>query len=131
MCVLYIFRFLHQTTTFWLLYFHILRCISFVFYIKPQLQLLLLGIGYRCISFVFYIKPQLNLSLLIIKLRCISFVFYIKPQRTEQTRTKQLVVYLSFSTSNHNLGLTPHKGGSLYIFRFLHQTTTKLLFSRI
>ena len=56
---LYIFRFLHQTTT---------RVIESI----PKSC---------CISFVFYIKPQLNYT------SCFSCI----------------VVYLSFSTSNHNL----------------------------
>ena len=35
-----------------------------------------------------------------------------------------LVVYLSFSTSNHNLPEGDTVTVALYIFRFLHQTTT-------
>jgi len=80
MLVLYIFRFLHQTTTYRPSYIAMTSCISFVSYIKPQLN----------------IMKQINL----------------------------FVVYLSFPTSNHN---TPAQSNSvlmLYIFRFLHQTTT-------
>ncbi len=34
---------------------------------------------------------------------CISFLFYIKPQRQQTIYVTWGVVYLSFSTSNHNL----------------------------
>ena len=55
---------------------------------------------------------------------CISFDSYIKPQLLPLSLPLVPVVYLLIPTSNHNLiGRT---GGShaLYIFWFLHQTTT-------
>ena len=77
---LYIFRFLHQTTTIRYLNLMMKSCISFVSYIKPQLD-------------------QIKVSI-------------------------EIVVYLSFPTSNHNRRRTKKFTFMLYIFRFLHQTTT-------
>ena len=77
-------------------------CISFVFYIKPQLMGHFEIWSISCISFVFYIKPQLPPLLPLLLPRCISFVFYIKPQPISHPLIVFLVVYLSFSTSNHN-----------------------------
>ena len=100
--MLYIFWFLHQTTTWsWSLCIT-LCCISFDSYIKPQLWAKALRRAPGCISFDSYIKPQL----------CFFRLFFF------------LVVYLLIPTSNHN----PISNGTatimLYIFWFLHQTTT-------
>ena len=100
---MYILRFLHQTTTNPLSNLQAYRCISCVFYIKPQHNIPILCQPMSCISCVFYIKPQLFLYLCLRSCRCISCVFYIKPQLNTK-RHKQLY--------------------KLYILRFLHQTTT-------
>ena len=55
---------------------------------------------------------------------CISFVSYIKPQLYLAILLGIAVVYLSFPTSNHNFNRFNHPFKKLYIFRFLHQTTT-------
>ena len=55
---------------------------------------------------------------------CISFVSYIKPQQFVLRSHSTCVVYLSFPTSNHNLSCHISEHVTLYIFRFLHQTTT-------
>ena len=99
---LYILRFLHQTTTIIISYYGSKGCISCVFYIKPQLVSNLQQKQVSCISCVFYIKPQLQSS----------FVFMY------------MVVYLAFSTSNHNYSIRDDCLLWLYILRFLHQTTT-------
>ena len=78
--VLYIFWFLHQTTT------------------VPMIGLPL----YRCISFDFYIKPQLKWNNYLTKNGCISFDSYIKPQPVSLPQSSQYVVYLLIPTSNHN-----------------------------
>ena len=78
--LLYIFWFLHQTTTLAPWYRHLDSCISFDSYIKPQRMVLLTLNGQSCISFDSYIKPQLSI--------CIDF--------------KISVVYLLIPTSNHN-----------------------------
>ena len=78
--VLYIVRFLHQTTTCVVAARRPLSCISFVSYIKPQLNLTLLMHKSSCISFVSYIKPQHVMDVTLRNHRCISFVSYIKPQ---------------------------------------------------
>ena len=100
--VLYFLSLLHQTTT--------LRrdgcpnpgCISFLFYIKPQLKPDARQCFPRCISFLFYIKPQLSAKSSILFWCCISFLFYIKPQPSE----------------------VGGKSGGLYFLSLLHQTTT-------
>ena len=80
---LYIFWFLHQTTTLFLFFCFCVCCISFDSYIKPQL--------------------------------CCFFVFCL------------LVVYLLIPTSNHNRSKPKSEIKKLYIFWFLHQTTTFLV----
>ena len=55
---------------------------------------------------------------------CRSFVSYIKPQLSLVVSLKSDVVYLSFPTSNHNRAYAREAIKMLYIFRFLHQTTT-------
>ena len=57
---------------------------------------------------------------------CISFVSYIKPQLAQESYVSHFVVYLSFPTSNHNSDADAVGHEVLYIFRFLHQTTTSL-----
>ena len=145
---MYIFWFLHQTTTAICLISFIKGCISFDSYIKPQryrrlVNLLLscisfdsyikpqplapsLASGTGCISFDSYIKPQRLLWSLWRVPCCISFDSYIKPQLILTTLTKMLVVYLLIPTSNHNKPSTINLTMPLYIFWFLHQTTTKV-----
>ena len=100
--VLYIFWFLHQTTTCSRLYTQIHSCISFDSYIKPQQKVRWEQKGKCCISFDSYIKPQLQ----------------------DQYRRGLNVVYLLIPTSNHNRSGIRIHSGKLYIFWFLHQTTT-------
>ena len=101
--MLYIFWFLHQTTTLCLSAWTASGCISFDSYIKPQLWRL---------------QPSS-------RLRCISFDSYIKPQLTTYTGNKVIVVYLLIPTSNHNFNFFELIIYQLYIFWFLHQTTTR------
>ena len=143
---LYIFWFLHQTTTCGSRKSKILRCISFDSYIKPQHLQHNILLQECCISFDSYIKPQLPLNILVTLAGCISFDSYIKPQPKKEVRELKKVVYLLIPTSNHNyLGdyvlvscvvylLIPTSNHNflynsilsfrLYIFWFLHQTTT-------
>ena len=121
---LYIFWFLHQTTTNSKRYTRDMSCISFDSYIKPQPQCLSIYRLLRCISFDSYIKPQ---RLERIRSRipcCISFDSYIKPQRLVVLFMSVTVVYLLIPTSNHNLYVPRYSHYMLYIFWFLHQTTT-------
>ena len=57
---------------------------------------------------------------------CISFDSYIKPQLNNSSGLPYLVVYLLIPTSNHNAWVPPDEPNALYIFWFLHQTTTRL-----
>ena len=103
---LYIFWFLHQTTTTIFMPMLLHCCISFDSYIKPQLSLCYIWTCWGCISFDSYIKPQLN---------DIKVVMCY-------------VVYLLIPTSNHNSILDLENSNLLYIFWFLHQTTTYTTF---
>ena len=127
--LLYIVRFLHQTTTFievfppgsccissvsYIKPQHTaanrrLRysCISSVSYIKPQLQDALGCVRRRCISSVSYIKPQHVLDVTLRNHRCISSVSYIKPQLNTLSCRISTVVYRPFPTSNHNRQAVP------------------------
>ena len=99
---LYIFWFLHQTTT--IVHYGLSKysCISFDSYIKPQLVKTEGAALKRCISFDSYIKPQLVGYTVNIVQRCISFDSYIKPQRAQIVSMFHAVVYLLIPTSNHN-----------------------------
>ena len=100
--LLYIFWFLHQTTTSEVYCLFGAGCISFDSYIKPQPRLIVRQ--RECV--VYLLIPTSNhnsLSLLMVR---------------------QMVVYLLIPTSNHNKNGQKQKTGLLYIFWFLHQTTT-------
>ena len=166
---MYIFWFLHQTTTLLSQYMLPKCCISFDSYIKPQRGYLfgyLFGVVYLliptsnhnllCIHWVIkklyifwflhqtttYIIKQMIMGTLYIFWflhqtttqwvhwktveSCISFDSYIKPQHRVQVIWIYIVVYLLIPTSNHNLVDAIHMAEMLYIFWFLHQTTTGL-----
>ena len=122
---LYIFWFLHQTTTVPMIGLPLYRCISFDSYIKPQLLASARLAAACCISFESYIKPQHVAMIIYICVSCISFESYIKPQLYLHNMVVDAVVYLLNPTSNHNYKLTEIFSLSLYIFWILHQTTTK------
>ena len=144
---LYIFWFLHQTTTTKYVPLKYLSCISFDSYIKPQLKwekassnvvvylliptsnhnsapstakllkLYIFWFLHQTTTFVyFWFDPWC----------CISFDSYIKPQPCFGAEQKSSVVYLLIPTSNHNNVHQRHIQHLLYIFWFLHQTTTVL-----
>ena len=99
-------------------------CISSLFYIKPQLKFFLRRRKNCCISSLFYIKPQPVAIAIEVGNGCISSLFYIKPQLLIHSKRMCKVVYLLFSTSNHNTTKIANIEYLLYIFSFLHQTTT-------
>ena len=79
--------------------------------------------------YIFWFLHQTTTSAALLSLprSCISFDSYIKPQRDWWANKFQIVVYLLIPTSNHNRWLTCCQYTSLYIFWFLHQTTTNLV----
>ena len=77
---LYIFIFLHQTTTALIYSYFFQCCISLYSYIKPQLCCVMAATPCRCISLYSYIKPQLQFLSISGLARCISLYSYIKPQ---------------------------------------------------
>ena len=62
-------------------------------------------------------------------MRCISFDSYIKPQLLPMLINHVIVVYLLIPTSNHNSDILITNVFMLYIFWFLHQTTTLQCYS--
>ena len=121
---LYILCLLHQTTTSCREPWQRPRCISYVFYIKPQLVRGWSAPCHRCISYVFYIKPQHAAGV-----DGVVDVVYLMSSTSNHNlpillSVSSTVVYLMSSTSNHNWtdGLTWQR--KLYILCLLHQTTT-------
>ena len=144
---MYIFWFLHQTTTPEISFFSPSRCISFDSYIKPQhleespctwwvVYLLIPTSNHNCgkcvpcqnTLYIFWFLHQTTTQCIksTTKFSCISFDSYIKPQLQRSLSSLLLVVYLLIPTSNHNRGTLNRKVFRLYIFWFLHQTTTML-----
>ena len=66
----------------------------------------------------------------LMNISCISFDSYIKPQPNRFGAVLSQVVYLLIPTSNHNSFWGVPAVISLYIFWFLHQTTTVGVFGR-
>ena len=125
--VLYIFWFLHQTTTLW--EFGIVDSRLYIFWFLHQTTTD--GNGYISKDglYIFWFLHQTTTVQVHLQVStcCISFDSYIKPQQCACNRVPFLVVYLLIPTSNHNCIKTNATFFSLYIFWFLHQTTTLLL----
>ena len=122
--LLYIFWFLHQTTTSKSIGYGRKSCISFDSYIKPQLLPNRDKTSVRCISFDSYIKPQPSR----LPGRRSRVVYLLIPTSNHNLiviyNRAYKVVYLLIPTSNHNLVAAAGLSAGLYIFWFLHQTTT-------
>ena len=127
---LYIFWFLHQTTTTTNTWYSVGTL--YIFWFLHQTTTLLLVVLWipSCISFDSYIKPQLLSIIAIIML----VVYLLIPTSNHNffcaAVGRWLVVYLLIPTSNHNSSLLKRFGFVLYIFWFLHQTTTLPYVSR-
>ena len=142
---LYIFWFLHQTTTYKTPLIPYSSCISFDSYIKPQLLwffdffwtvvYLLIPTSnhnlaprylYSLVLYIFWFLHQTTTLRLHARFQqsCISFDSYIKPQPLGGRNSLSVVVYLLIPTSNHNWACECVAVNPLYIFWFLHQTTT-------
>ena len=74
--------------------------------------------------FIFLHQTTTLLTRLRLLDRCISLYSYIKPQLQGQQIQFERVVYLYIPTSNHNPEGADYIMQVLYIFIFLHQTTT-------
>ena len=101
---MYIFWLLHQTTTQWILYPHLIRCISFDSYIKPQLH------GAHAIVFlvVYLLTPTSNHN----------------PRTYRPSGSPLYIFWLLHQTTTLIFSIQSHT--MLYIFWLLHQTTTLL-----
>ena len=122
--LLYLIRFLHQTTTDTHQHITQVSCILFGSYIKPQLLSSACNCSVGCILFGSYIKPQHVCTAIIRLVGCILFGSYIKPQQLYEFPVDQEVVSYSVPTSNHNTSNMIPVEIPLYLIRFLHQTTT-------
>ena len=120
-------------------------CISFDSYIKPQLfrfiahtpsvvSLLIPTSNHNsvCVNsliealslFWFLHQTTTLVGALTLAKSCISFDSYIKPQPVGLNDYITFVVSLLIPTSNHNSGAGVFFCSTLYLFWFLHQTTT-------
>ena len=128
--LLYIFWFLHQTTTRWHHHISTWSCISFDSYIKPQRQ----GHLVQYAMVVYLLIPTSNHNLCSSGSFSRMVVYLLIPTSNHNfSATNEgwpLVVYLLIPTSNHNLNLLQNNKIKLYIFWFLHQTTTKRALSQ-
>ena len=124
-------------------------CISFDSYIKPQrysAMVIFLSVVYlliptsnhnslnlsifRLLLYIFWFLHQTTTTnkACIFLICCISFDSYIKPQLVTLFIYCEGVVYLLIPTSNHNQEVEKNVAQTLYIFWFLHQTTTAISF---
>ena len=121
---LYIFWFLHQTTTPDWCKESKGGCISFDSYIKPQ-HVLLVSLH---LLVVYLLIPTSNHNSQIRHMNQQLVVYLLIPTSNHNKRIafqdSMLVVYLLIPTSNHNSGERCYASTQLYIFWFLHQTTT-------
>ena len=123
-CWLYIFWFLHQTTTYSPPTPH---QVSVVYLLIPTSNHNELdSIGMQQTLYIFWFLHQTTTSpcSYLFSASCISFDSYIKPQLKNKPVLLLLVVYLLIPTSNHNRKANADASSRLYIFWFLHQTTT-------
>ena len=121
---LYIFWFLHQTTT--LRYSLWSGCRLYIFWFLHQTTTIRRSRYQPLLLYIFWFLHQTTTCYLwyYIHSCCISFDSYIKPQRPIGSRSLRAVVYLLIPTSNHNRKKLDDFIDVLYIFWFLHQTTT-------
>ena len=124
--MLYIFWFLHQTTTGFLLLRLLECCISFDSYIKPQPSL-----RYTMMMRVVYLLiPTSNHNHELRTHAPFHVVYLLIPTSNHNSWHRlvwrQHVVYLLNPTSNHNVYAKHLYMLALYIFWFLHQTTTQV-----
>ena len=121
---LYIFWFLHQTTTHELSYTFDRKLYIFWFLHQTTTEGRARTLKYRCISFDSYIKPQqchiIEIEILVVYLLIPTSNHNLVAFVLEEV----LVVYLLIPTSNHNPSYEVPSHIGLYIFWFLHQTTT-------
>ena len=122
--LLYIFWFLHQTTTLSCWVPLLCCCISFDSYIKPQL----VECVTKTILVVYLLIPTSNHNLLPLGCTLHIVVYLLIPtsnhNRFARMSLPRYVVYLLIPTSNHNIYRLCLYLSQLYIFWFLHQTTT-------
>ena len=123
---LYIFWFLHQTTTWRYSSWYVRKL--YIFWFLHQTTTSSLPSRHGLPLYIFWFLHQTTTASIVgaCSPRCISFDSYIKPQPTKVRLTSQSVVYLLIPTSNHNGRGHWWDRRKLYIFWFLHQTTTYL-----
>ena len=122
--MLYIVRFLHQTTT-GRTYWEKTRMLYIVRFLHQTTTQAMQGGNHSPLYIVRFLHQTTTILRLPLACACcISSVSYIKPQRSTRYILFWIVVYRPFPTSNHNSRRSPVFHCQLYIVRFLHQTTT-------
>ena len=121
---LYIFIFLHQTTTFVSSVSYVGSLYIFIFLHQTTTVGAAAPRPQGCISLYSYIKPQPTPC----AIRFDPVVYLYIPTSNHNAATAisclRQVVYLYIPTSNHNENAWCAQAAQLYIFIFLHQTTT-------
>ena len=126
-CMLYIFWFLHQTTTYAENTPCYLCCISFDSYIKPQLYDIL--IFYDNVVYLLIPTSNHNIILVLINIS-VLYIFWFLHQTTtaiialNSSGSLYIFWFLHQTTTAWSLS---NSANALYIFWFLHQTTTLIL----
>ncbi len=121
---LYIFGFLHQTTTTSIADINRLKVVYLWFPTSNHNSVA--DSPHHVVLYIFGFLHQTTTGIISdnVANSCISLVSYIKPQPGVAPAVILAVVYLWFPTSNHNLLQFLIFSFALYIFGFLHQTTT-------
>ena len=122
--LLYIFIFLHQTTTLHTDSPKSAMLYIFIFLHQTTTSPLNSSMPHVLYIFIFLHQTTTVGAAAPRPQGCISLYSYIKPQRLNKCLPLGSVVYLYIPTSNHNSSFTAWLLVELYIFIFLHQTTT-------
>ena len=122
--MLYIFIFLHQTTTAIALQKYKERLYIFIFLHQTTTSMVNVTLPSALYIFIFLHQTTTLSTSLSLGVSCISLYSYIKPQPRLVKGQCPPVVYLYIPTSNHNASVWGLPISVLYIFIFLHQTTT-------
>ena len=98
--------FLHQTTTPNYVSITIRSCISFLFYIKPQLRWG--SKGSDIVVYLFFSTSNHNSAFMQVKSVLVVYLFFSTSNHnnSDANISRRIVVYLFFSTSNHNYGVS-------------------------
>ena len=121
---LFLIRFLHQTTTITRYIITLSRLFLIRFLHQTTTQRGRVGGEWLLFLIRFLHQTTTNNEIGFLLCSCSLFDFYIKPQPGEFPYIPTAVVPYSISTSNHNHSCLFQRIFPLFLIRFLHQTTT-------